>query len=270
MRPLGAATYGFLYRSTLEEALTALAELGMREVELTASPPHLWPAGAGAYERLRLARRLRRLGLTVVSVNPTYLDLNLVSLNPAIREATLGELESCIELCHDLQGQLVVVIGGRRHGLLPSPLEDATGVLKRGLERLLRRASALGVRLGLEAAPSLFLERTQDVVAVIEEMADPGLRLVFDSANVFTAEDPLPAWRLASAHAGLVHLSDTTRSRWTHGAVGTGDVPFPALAEAIALTGYAGPSVLEVVDGADPAGSLARSVAALAPLGWGA
>lgn len=268
MRPLGAATYGYLYRTTLDEALADIAELGFRSVEITASPPHLWPQGADAYERLRLARRLRTLGLTVASVNPTYLDLNLVSLHPGVRRETLRELTACIELAHDLGGALVVVIAGRRHTLLPSPLADAKAVLKQGLEGLLKRAASLQVPLGLEAAPSLFLERAADVMAVITEMADPGLSAVFDSANTFAAEEPAQAWRLAQGHVGLMHLSDTTRERWTHGAVGTGAIAFPALAAALAASGYSGPSVLEVVDGEDPAGSLARSAQALAPLGW--
>ena len=100
--PLAGCTFGWLHRAPLADALRALSRHGVRAVELTTAPPHLFTRHFGRYERLELARLLRRLELRVVSVNPTFVDINLVSTNPEIWEASVRQLIAEIELAADL------------------------------------------------------------------------------------------------------------------------------------------------------------------------
>jgi sugar phosphate isomerase/epimerase len=66
--PLAGCTFGWLHRAPLADALRSLAGHGVRSVELTTAPPHLFTRYCGRYERLGLAR----LGVTVCLENSPY------------------------------------------------------------------------------------------------------------------------------------------------------------------------------------------------------
>ena len=119
--PLSGCSFGWLHRAPLADALRALSAAGVRTIELTTAPPHLSAGAIGPYERLELARLLGGLQLRVVSVNPSFADLNLISTNAEIREVSERQLIANIELAADLGADYVVVIPGRRHALAPAP-----------------------------------------------------------------------------------------------------------------------------------------------------
>jgi sugar phosphate isomerase/epimerase len=100
--PLAGCTFGWLHQAPLADALRELAAHDVRAVELTTAPPHLFTRHFGRYERKDLARLLRGLGIQVISVNPSFADINLVSTNPEIREISERQLAAEIELGADL------------------------------------------------------------------------------------------------------------------------------------------------------------------------
>ena len=106
--PLSGCSFGWLHLAPLPDALRALARQGFRSLELTTAPPHLSADAIGPYERRELARLLATLQLRVVSVNPSFTDLNLVSTNPEIREVSERQLIANIELAADLGANAVV------------------------------------------------------------------------------------------------------------------------------------------------------------------
>ena len=105
---LAGCTFGWLHRAPLADALWSLSVHGVRSVELTTAPPHLFTRHLGPYERKDLALLLRTLGLDVVSVNPSFADINLISTNPEIREVSERQLTAEIELAADLNARHVV------------------------------------------------------------------------------------------------------------------------------------------------------------------
>jgi sugar phosphate isomerase/epimerase len=194
--PLAGSTFGYLQHRSLSEALDDLAAHGMTQIELTPMPPHLHPPALGAYDRRALRRRLDRLGLRCLSVNPGFVDINLISTNPDFRELSLRQIEAGIELAHDLEARFHVVVPGRRHALSPAPAQDARAVLLDGLERLLRTAEPAGVVLALENSPYGFVGRADDLVRISDELVgipDPGVGishgLVGNSNQLVGGED---------------------------------------------------------------------------------
>lgn len=267
-RPLGAATYTFLFRGSLAGAVDQVADTGCRLVELTTAPPQVAAGALDAGTVREVAVRLRERGLTPVSLNPTYLDLNLASLNHGIRAETVRQLRAGLEACHDLAVGMLVVFPGRRHVLAPAPMADSYATLLDELGPLADRAGELGVTLGLENGPTNFLDRAGQVAQLCRDVASPHVRAVFDVANSHMVENPAEGVREIAPWLGLVHLSDTTKARWQHAPVGRGDVAFADFARALDATGYTGPSIMEIVELAEPAAALTGSAAALAPLGW--
>jgi sugar phosphate isomerase/epimerase len=266
--PLSGCSFGWLHLAPLADALRALARQGFRSLELTTAPPHLFAPAFGPYERRELARTLTGLGLRVVSVNPSFADINLVSTNPEIREVSERQLIANIELAADLGARYVVVIPGRRHALAPAPGEDARAVLDAGLGALVARAEALGVTIALENSPYGYLGRSSDLVEIVARWRCPHLRITYDVANALAIEDPAEGVRQAGAYLALAHVSDTWRRKWAHTSAGAGEVDFGGFARALAETGFAGPTVYELVDGADPEPRLPADLAVLAAAGW--
>ena len=160
--PLSGCSFGWLHLAPLPDALRALARHGFGSIELTTAPPHLSAPTFGPYERHELTRLLNALGLPVLSVNPSFADINLVSTNPEFRELSERQLLANIELAADLGAEYVVVIPGRRHALAPAPDDAARAVLDEGLDRLLARADQVGVTLALKNSPYGYLGRASD------------------------------------------------------------------------------------------------------------
>lgn len=266
--PLAGCTFGWLHQAPLTAALRALARHGVQAVELTTTPPHLFTSAFGHYERLELLRLLRRLGMSVVSVNPTFADLNLVSTNPEIRDLSERQLLAEIELAADLEATYVVIVPGRRHPLAPAPADAAEEVLCAGLARLAERAASAGVVLGLENSPYGYLGTSADLVRIISRLGSPHVRITYDVANALAQEDPADGVRTVAALLDLVHVSDTWRDRWAHTSVGRGEVDFAGFADALRTAGFTGPTVYELADGDDPEPRLPSDLAALSKAGW--
>ena len=267
--PLAGCTFGWLHRAPVTDALRELSAQGIRQVELTTAPPHLFTRHLGRYERKELARLLEHLNLTVTSVNPSFADINLISTNPEIRAVSERQLAAELELAADLRASYLVVIPGRRHALAPAPDAAARAVLDEGLGRLLHRATELGVTIALENSPYGYLGSSTDLLGVVKAWDNPRLRVAYDVANALAQEDPADGVASLGQYLALAHVSDTWRTRWAHTSVGRGEVDFPGFAAALAANAaFTGPTVYELVDGEDPAPRLAADLAALAKAGW--
>ena len=267
--PLAGCTFGWLHQAPLVDALRELSGHGVRQIELTTAPPHLFTRHLGSYERKDLARLLTRLDLTVVSVNPSFADINLISTNPEIRAVSERQLTAEIEFAADLGARYVVVIPGRRHALAPAPDAAARAVLDEGLGRLLHRATGLGVTIALENSPYGYLGSSADLLGVVSAWDSPRLRVAYDVANALAQEDPADGVARLGEYLALAHVSDTWRAKWAHTSVGRGEVDFAGFAAALAAnTAFTGPTVYELADGEDPAPRLATDLGALARAGW--
>jgi sugar phosphate isomerase/epimerase len=268
MLALGAATFTYLHRFSLDEALDHLAKNGFREIELMSTPPHLFPRQLNATARSSLRKGMERRGLSLFSLQPTYQDLNIISLNPAIRSESVREVVENIELAADLGAKVLVLVTGRRHPLLPVPLEKAWGIALDSIGECNEIARKRGVVIGIENVRNQFVDRGSDVCKMVADLADGNVKAVIDVANANVVESPLEALEAVKEHLVLVHLSDNDGRSWTHSSAGKGNIDFPAIAGKLRDIGFQGPSILEVTDSDDPLGAMERSKAILESCGW--
>jgi sugar phosphate isomerase/epimerase len=262
---VGITTFGFLFRTTLAQALETIAEAGYRDVEISLVEPHLSTDPSHA-DRRKLSALLASLGLRCTSLNPP--ELNLVSPNPEIRELALREYRASIRLCHDLGAPVQMVIPGRRNALIPMPLPDATSLLEQQLAVLLEDAHATGVTLAVETVPFGFIETTAEVADVVRKFSDGLLGIAVDCANTYGREDIAEGVRLAGSDLCMAQFSDTWTSRWAHTSIGRGEVDFDAFRQALTEVGFGGPCIYELVDGEDPAPRIADDLRTLESAGW--
>jgi len=264
---VGACTYSWLWDLPLADTVHRIADVGFRYFELMSHVPHCWPRGWSAADRGRFRKLYESRGLRITSVNPTFLDLNMASPNPGIREESIKQLREAIQLAHDLGAGIVVAIGGRKHALIAPDQSYLWNLVKSGLESLLPDCERLGVTFGLENGYTV-IARADQMVQMCRELSHPNLKLVYDVANGTMVESPLDGLEMVAKDLALLHLSDTDDKVWGHDRIGTGVIDFAAVTETVREIGYAGPTIMEIVDRRAPDESNRVSLGKLRALGW--
>ncbi|MFI5341378.1 MAG: sugar phosphate isomerase/epimerase family protein, partial [Candidatus Methylomirabilales bacterium] len=115
---VGACTYSWLWDAPLQDAVHRIAEMGFNYFELMSHVPHCWPRNWSSADRVAFRKLYESQGLRLTSVNPTFLDLNMASPNPGIRDESIRQLRETIQLAHDIGAGIVVAIAGRKHALI--------------------------------------------------------------------------------------------------------------------------------------------------------
>lgn len=266
--PLGGTTYTWLHQEPLEAALEGLADVGFSVAELTTAAPHLQSSTFGAYERSALRTRAQRLGIRFSSVNPGFLDINMLSTNNEFRDLSVRMVTAELELAADLEAPIVVLIPGRRHALSPAPVEACRWWLDKALTLLVDRAERLGVTIGLETSPYGYLGSGAELLEIADSFDNPHLGVIYDAANVLLTEDPADGVRAVASRLVLAHVSDAWKHKWAHTSIGRGEVDFGAFARALLDIGYQGPTIYELVDGEPALPRLHADIAALERRGW--
>jgi sugar phosphate isomerase/epimerase len=264
---VGACTYSWLWDAPLEGAVRRIAAMGFRYFELMSHFPHCWPRDWSAADRREFRRLVESLDLRISSVNPTFLDINMASPNPGIRDESVRQLHETVQLAHDIGAGIVVAPAGRKHLLLAPEAPVLWGHVKRAIEGLLKDCERLDVTFGLENAYNV-LPTASVMVQMCREVAHPRLKLVYDVANATMVESVLDSLELVAPHLALLHLSDTNQKVWGHDRIGTGTVDFAAVTAKVRALGYDGPAIMEIVDRHAPDESNRVSLERLRALGW--
>jgi L-ribulose-5-phosphate 3-epimerase len=269
-RPLAINCYSYIWRMSAHDTLAHLADRGYSTFELMVNAPHLWPSALGAAGRRRMAQLLAARGLSILSLAPPMLDLNLVSPAPEVRRYTIDHYVDVIRLAGEWSCPFVVLVPGKTHPLLPLPDRLRDDWFARAIEELDAAAQNEGVRLTLENVPSSWLPRAQDVMQRLDAIGNARIGVTYDVANaVFAGEDPQEGLAVVAPRLSFVHVSDTGLQRWAHSTVGSGVVDFSRVAAGLNAIGFTGPTTLEIISD-DPDADIAASHAALAQLGWSA
>src|ERR1700728_4484587 len=109
MIKIGFSTNAFK-RSTLEEAINAIAQAGYSGVELMADIPHAYPPSFDSAARLKTKHQIESLGLKVSNINaftlfaigdtyhPTWIEVD-----ERKRELRIEHTMACIELANEME-----------------------------------------------------------------------------------------------------------------------------------------------------------------------
>ena len=117
--PFGMNTYSYTMSHGVEGCVAHLAAQGYQTFEVMMYPGHLWPPEMDAAARRALARRLRAMGVRVVTLNMPNIDLNLAGAAREMRAYTLEMLRGVVELAGDLGVSGVVVVSAATGSINP-------------------------------------------------------------------------------------------------------------------------------------------------------
>lgn len=259
MRSLAVSTYTALGRQSLPDVLRALADAGHERVEILATPPHV-DLEDGDSAMTTLVPVLRQTGQQVTSVVPSGVDVNLASTHQGMRHWSTQQFLGAMRLAAALGAPRVLVHPGRRHPLRPPPEEQLLAWVLEGLEAITSEAEREGVRVLLENVPTGLVDTGEACADVVMTLSGR-IGLCYDVANAHMVEDVPSALAGLAVVPELVHVSDTRRDRWLHAPLGTGEVPWDAVSEALARRSYGGTVVLETLHEDDCVAGFARDVA---------
>ncbi|MDA8248681.1 MAG: sugar phosphate isomerase/epimerase [Rhodospirillales bacterium] len=261
-------TYAYIYDGGAAGRMRRLADQGYGAVELMLSPGHLWPAELDAAAR----RELRALGasrLPIVTLNMPNLDINIAAGAQEMRDYSLGLLIQSVRCAGEIGAGGLILGPGKPNPLFPMPHARMLDHFHRALDVLAPVARAAGTRLLVENIPFGFLPGAAELMAAIDAHGDPDIRVIYDLANAhFIAEDTAAGLRRVRQRLSLVHVSDTTRTRYRHDPLGQGDLALEGLAAVLAEVGYRDRIMLEVIS-ATPDQDIADSARRLAAAGLG-
>jgi sugar phosphate isomerase/epimerase len=249
---LGYGTNGFA-NHRLDDALRVIADLGYTSVALTLDHHHLDPFADDVVSRTEhVAGQLDRLGLRcVVETGARYLldpyrkhHPTLVCDEPAGR---IDFLNRAVRIAADLGADCVSFWSGIR----PSTVDFDTAWrrMRAGVSAVLEEAGPLGVRLGLEPEPGMFVEHLADALRLREELGAPELLGITLDVGHCVAVEPQDAAACIRRAAGLlvnVQLDDMRTGVHEHLEFSEGELDLPATLAALTEVGYSGVAAVEL------------------------
>ena len=265
---LGVSTYAFLWSHTLEDSIHILGENGYNSVEILVSPPHfvLQDYRPRYYSRLRSI--MDSYGMRTLCMNIPSLDINIASPFCEMRTMTLDLFKRLTDICMELGSEILLVVPGKRHPLLPQPYDKCCDWARQSVQEVLDYTAGTGLTIALETVPAQFLDTVQQLKDFKDSIPSERLKIVFDVTNVYMTEDaPEQKMDLIKDDICLMHLSDTTRKRWEHAPIGTGDVDCLSFIRHAQSIGYDGHLALEIINDQGVVG-LNDSVKHLLDMGW--
>lgn len=272
----GYGSNGFV-NHRLSEALAVMAELGYVGVALTLDHSHMDPFAPDLPKRVDEVRaELARHGLAVViETGARYLLDARLKHHPTLvsnegREVRIDFLRRAVRIAAELNAECVSFWSG----ILPAGVSTEEGWLRLtdGVAQVLQEADRLGVALGLEPEPGMFVERLDDALQLRRRLGEPPLlKITLDVGHCVAVEAMSAAECIRKAGALLVNvqLDDMRTGVHEHLEFGEGELDLPETLGALAEVGYCGLAAVELPRHSHAAPQVAQhSIDALRAAQW--
>ena len=193
-----------------------------------------------------LGKRLDDLGLERTSVTVLSKETNLISPDPAVRQAGVDYLKKVLDNARALGATMVVgplyAALGEFTGKGATPEEWTWAV--EGLRAAAEHGKAVDVKLGIEFLNRFeiyLLNTAADAARMVKEVNHPYCRMMFDTFHSHIEEkDPAKAYLSCVKSVIHVHISENDRST-----PGQGNVRWKEMSAAFKKSKFQGPYVVE-------------------------
>jgi L-ribulose-5-phosphate 3-epimerase len=242
--------------------LAAQAGYDFVEISIDESDSRLarlkWPAS----ERAALRQAIANTGVPIKTMCLSgHRKYPLGSASPEVRSQALEILDRAIDFAADIGLAIVQVMG---YDVFYEPAYAGTEArFLDGLRQGVRWAGAAGIMLALENTDLEFVDSVDRGLDLLEELNSPWFQLYPDMGNLAAAGyDPAEQLRKAAGHLVAVHVKDTVPGVVRGVPFGEGIVPFEAVFQTLADTGFWGPLTVEMWAHMDDSGDPLASVVA--------
>jgi sugar phosphate isomerase/epimerase len=197
---------------------------------------------------------LNQLSLSMVAISGTC---NLIHPDAAKRGQELARLQKLICASKELGAGVVTLCTGTRdlqdmwRAHPDNRSSDAWNDLLAALEQLLPVAEETGLALGIEPEPANVIDSAEKARALLDQLASPRLKIVFDAANLVHPGDIArqsdilaKAVDLLGPDIVVAHAKDLARGTRGHLAAGRGELDYQCYLGLLRRAGFDGPVIL--------------------------
>jgi protein FrlC len=233
-------------RHSLTDALRGIKAAGFEGVEILADVPHAYPGEMDAGLAASVRRTLDQTGLAVSNINcncsfgywkdappEPYFEPSLISPNPKHRADRTALILKTLDFAMAVGASNVSITSGRCLGGMPP--DKAAGQFAESIAPILDRADKLGVDVGIECEPGLYLEYVSELRDWIDRLGHPrfGANLDIGHSVVIGEEIPVVV-ELLRGRIWNLHVEDLPGRKHYHMIPGEGTgVDWAALRDAL-------------------------------------
>ncbi len=233
----GCTTMTFFQKPILE-AVEIIGKCGFDCVEVWAD--HAWDERNGASaEEIKEALERHNLQSTV---HCPIMDISITSPNRGIREESIRQTLSSIDLARDLGSRLVVIHPGSKFSRLESD-EIHWGYQVEAIKRVLSYAKEQSVLAAVENMDSdkdiVSVKDWDDLNRLLDDCGWQEKQVTLDVTHLRDSSKILRFIEHAGPHIAHLHLSDGTASRM-HLRIGDGELDLKGIVSALQKAGYRG------------------------------
>ena len=237
-------------KHSLAHALEGIRRAGFAGVEILADVPHAYPMQIDGELTRSVGQSLERLGLRVSNINcncsfgywkdappEAYFEPSLISPNPKHRADRTTMILRTLQFAKDIGARNISITSGRMLGGMP-PVKAARQ-FEESIKPILDRADHLGIDLGIECEPGLFLEYVEELRAWIAKLAHPRLGANLDIGHSQVIGESIP--HEVEALRGRIwnlHVEDIPGRKHYHMIPGEGTLDWNALKGSLQKIGY--------------------------------
>ena len=253
---LAFSTNAYLNHS-FADAVTRLAELGYRGVEIMADVPHAWPAYLLPEQKQAIRDALARNKLAISNINAfmmhavndyrqKYWHPSWIEPDANYRRVRIDHTKRALTLAKELGATCITTEpGGPVEGRKWS---DCLALFVEMLKPVVAHAEKEGVMLLVEPEPDLLIETADQYLEFASKLSSPFLGLNFDIGHSYCVKDePAETVRRLGKLIRHVHLEDIAPTRVHHHMIpGEGAIDFGATLKALQEVGYDGWVTIEL------------------------
>lgn len=233
MFKLGYNTNGFTSHSLLS-AIDIIGSLGYESVAITIDHHALSPWEDNLESRIdQVKERLEKYRLsTIVETGARFLldprvkhEPTLISKGIKRREFRIKFIEKCLYIASRLGSKAVSIWSGEKKADVDET--HAWDWLVSGCGRLSQKAADLGVYIGFEPEPGMFVENLDQYQSLKEQVNHEFFRLTLDLGHAFITEKSVSrSIRVYKDDIVNIHLEDMKKNKHDHLFFGEGDMGF--------------------------------------------
>jgi protein FrlC len=237
-------------RFGLLDALGAIRDAGFAGVEILADVPHAYPDQIDATLTSDVAKKLESTGLAVSNINcncsfgywkdappEPYFEPGLISPNPKHRADRARLITRTLDFARDIGAKNISITSGRMLGGMPP--DKAAQQFVESIKPILDHADKLGIDVGIECEPGLFVEWTEELRAWIDRLEHPRLGANLDIGHSqVMGESIIGAVKLLAGRIWNLHVEDIPGRKHYHMIPGEGTLDWIGLRDVLWDTKY--------------------------------
>jgi sugar phosphate isomerase/epimerase len=237
-------------RFSLADALNGIADAGFMAVEILADVPHAYPLSTSAADLKEIRQLLEKRKLSISNVNANctfgywkdappepYFEPSLISPNETYRAQRSDLIRRTLEMAHELGARNISITTGKC--LADVGPVRAAARLRETLSPLLDYADKLGVDIGIELEPGLYLEFVHELREWIGALNHPRFGANLDIGHsVVNGERIDESVQTLAGRIWNLHVEDLPGRKHYHMIPGTGTFDWAKLSRSLRAVNY--------------------------------